>query len=308
MARYFIDSSVLKLSFISPPIPSIFPMQRSFVWPEEPDDPGMEEGEDEGKGKEEERSVASSSSSSSAVFSSLSNGTYDSEEKAFYISDSDQSVASSPSLLPYFFHAGPRGGKEGGGVDEWDEEEGEWVVNEEGEAGEEEEEGEEREESSEGDGLADFTWWEVLGESPPRESEEGGEGGRKGKKGRGTPVTATRTCSSVGSIRRGSLPSRNNVDHLWEIFSPSTSPPPPPFSPRPSPSLISFVSSCIADEQGGRRCGRRHNGEMGRQTCSRDDVSQILIKERDPGADIWDVYMGSKGKLRRRPRWCVYGC
>ena len=120
-------------------------------------------------------------------------------------------------------------------------------MNEEGEAEEEEgEEDEEIEADREIDGPAELTWWEVLGESPPRECEEEGEGGRKGKKGSKTQVTAPRTRSSVVSIRKGSLSSRNDVDHLWEIFSPSASPPPSPsFSPRPSPSSISFVSSCI---------------------------------------------------------------
>ncbi|KAM3570147.1 hypothetical protein VYU27_007789 [Nannochloropsis oceanica] len=241
--------------------------QRSFLWPGELDDPGKKQGEDEGGVKMEERSGAasssssssssfspssSSSSSSSAVFSSLSNGTYASEEKAFYISDSDLSVASSPSLLSSIFHVGPHGGRVGG-VDEWDEEEGEWEVNEEGEAEEEERGDEEREASSEGGGLGELTWWEVLGESPPQESEEEREGGKKETK-------------------------------------------------------VSYVSSGIADEQGCKRGGRRRYGGKGRQACLRDEMSQILIKERDPGADIWDVHMGSNGTLQRRPRWCVYGC
>jgi len=309
-----------------------------------------EEEDEEDENEETKRSMASSSSS--AVFSSLSNGTYSGDEKAFYLSGSDESVASSPSLLSSLFRI-ERQGREGGGVDVWDEEEGEWEVNEEGEAedeeDEEEEEGgddeeeasgeeeglaeegewevneqqeeeeeeekeeeEEEEDSREKDGLTDLTWWEVLGESPPEGSEEGGEGGRTGrKKGRRTTTRSRRrrssSSSSSGSSRRGAALPRNQMDHLWDIFSPP-SPPPPPFSPRPSLSSIASVSSSYAYERGGRRRGGRHFEGVGRRGSSVDKGSQILIKERNPGADVWDVYMGSNGKLRRRPRWSVYGC
>jgi hypothetical protein len=219
-------------------------------------------------------------------------------------------VVSSPSLLSSLFHI-ERRGSEGGGVDEWDEEEGEWEVNEEGEAVDEEEEKEEEEEEreekeeeasgeEEEEGLADLTWWEVLGESPPNlnqesQSEEGGERGRTGRrKGRRTRIRSRRrrssSSSSGSSSRRGATFQRNRVDHLWEIFSPPP-PPSPPFSPHP---LLSSIASVSENRHRGRR--------------DRGGLSQILIKERSPGADVWDVYMGSNGKLRRRPRWCVFGC
>ncbi len=148
---------------------------------------------------------------------------------------------------------------------------GEYVEEEEEEEELEEEE-EEEEDLAEEEDDDELTWWDLLGVDPPGEER----------------VEATTTTR------------RSRRKRAY------TKPPPLPLPPLPPTDQLWAV---LAQEEEGGPAETSHlstSSFFSSPTfrAPRDEVSQILIKERDPGAFRGVVYRSAKdGRLRRRRPW-----
>jgi len=215
-------------------LPSTY-AQRSFIWPQyQPNGRDAKEGWVEGGGehetKEEEEedrgsTLASPPSSPSRSFlSSISNGSYNGEDVAFFIPASDESLPATSSLVSFDISPQARGES-----DRWDTRAEEAEEGTEGGGKKNVEENKSAREMEihtvldilDSNELEQLDWWHVLGMSPPQglQNERKQEGTRNRLE--NTRETCPRTPNRRQGFRLSPMPTpRAKIDHMWEILCP----------------------------------------------------------------------------------------